>query len=80
MYDKDGHLVNSQQDIMNVFADFYEELYRTRVDQAIDLSPDEEPWNDIANISPEEVGKQLDEMRKGKAADRSGMVAEMLLH
>eukprot|EP00973_Karenia_brevis_P086954 12058627-Karenia_brevis.AAC.1 len=64
--------------MMDVFADFYGTLYSAKNCEDIFEHMDGEQYESIPPITTEEVKTQLDLMKKGKAADRSGMVVEML--
>ena len=76
--DNHGELQNNRDDIVNVFADFYADLYRTRECN----SPPHFVLNDIVSerISLDDVRKQLHAMASRKAADSKGIVAELLKH
>ena len=75
--DVEHRLHTSRQDIMDVFADFYGDLYKANADNkyndAVFSSTSE-----IEDITEDEVRIQLKKMKKSKAGDSAGLVAEML--
>ena len=75
--DKNGDLTTGKENIANVFADFYEDLYKARLAMvAAPLSQDGAA--DVEAISLQELVESLAEMRRGKARDDSGVIAETL--
>ena len=75
--DNTGSLQTSRQGIVHAFTAFYEKLYTGRHDGQI-ADDDVHMDADVDPITSEEVRKQLDLMKKGKAADSNGVVVEML--
>jgi len=78
---KDGTMVDDRVGIVNVFADFYADLYTSRQQSSHDgtgLFGADLQRSDVADISLKELRDQLQSMKKGKAGDKSGIVIEML--
>ena len=76
--DTKGEWRTDAQGVADAFADFYANLYSSAQGPvgAIDaIRPQARP---VARITAEEVEGQLKKMARGKAADRKGIVAEML--
>ena len=71
-----------RQAIVDVFAKFYEELYRKRqIEHSGGEASIQAPTTRYANIKPiskSEVKKQASQMKNDKAADGTGIVAEMI--
>ena len=81
MKQKDGHVVTDRQEIADVFAEFYEELFSGRAD--INTSNPVGSMNtgkchDVSDVTAEEVDDQLKKMSWRKACDSSGMAVELL--
>ena len=76
--DSHGQAKHSRQDIADVFADFYTDLYRSRDAQASPLHRDHPESDAVPDVTAEEVGAILKKMAKRKAGDTSGLVVEML--
>ena len=76
MEDEHGHKHSDQDGIAEVFASFYEKLYtgRKTVKGPVTARTQLKPF------TREELTDALSKMSKGKAADDSGIVAEMLKH
>ena len=74
MEDEHGHKHSDQVGIAEVFASFYEKLYTGR---KIVKGPDTARTH-IQPFTQKELTDALNKMSKGKAADDSGTVAEML--
>lgn len=72
---KDGKECASKEDIAEVFAEFYESLYAKVEEYDYRLSEDVES---VVAVTRDEVRKQLRAMKRNKAADEAGIVAEML--
>ena len=75
---KDKATITRKQDIADAFADFYEALYSSRSDQkgsATNLSPAR-----VAVFTMDELDAGLKKLKRGKAKDAAGLVAEMLKH
>ena len=66
-----------RQAIADVFAAFYEDLFNSRCDKSEMMMPDLEvtPFEPFTN---EEVHRALKGMKRGKAGDSHGLVAELL--
>ena len=68
--------------MVEIFAVFYEELYQTRQHKRDVGDPGERPQESQGKGVPEfnekEIARALKALKKGKAADKNGMVAEML--
>ena len=102
MQDKHGRRQTQRQSIADIFASFYEELYKTSTtttttdqdDGAIrpnDHNEQDDGWADggrgqsehdsqyaIPEFTKEELEQAIDQLKKGKACDQRGLVAEML--
>jgi hypothetical protein len=77
MRDKRGELQTGRQQIADVFADFYEQLYAEKNA----LQGDDEDARIVRDVRPvfvDEVKDQLKKMAKDKSADNNGMVVELL--
>ena len=74
MEDEHGHKHSDQDGIAEVFASFYEKLYTGR---KIVKGPDT-ARTQLQPFTRKELPDALSRMSKGKAADDSGIVAEML--
>ena len=72
---KDGKECKNKEEIADAFADFYEELYAK--EEAYDYCLSSEV-KEVEAVTPKEVRKQLILMKKNKAADETGVVAELL--
>ena len=75
--DKEGKECSNLKDIAEVFADFYESLYSERPDR-LHAYTFEEEIEAVDPVTAKEVRAQLKKMKKNKAADDSGIVAELL--
>ena len=75
--DAGDRLQTSRQDIMDVFADFYEELYKSHADNKYNAAIFSST-SKIEDITEGEVRMQLKKMRKNKSGDSAGLVVEML--
>jgi hypothetical protein len=77
MRDAKGEVHTDRQQIANIFADFYEQLYAE-----MDALPgDDEELRTVRDVRPvlvEEVRDQLKKMARDKSADSKGMVVELL--
>mgnify|MGYP001211068250 CR=1 FL=1 len=78
--DKDGQLKTGRQEVADAFADFYEALYASRREGAAQGGVSARTTKEVEKIDEEEVRAQLKKMASGKAADKGGVVAEMLKH
>ena len=78
--DAHSQLQTSRQNIVDVFADFYADLYSSRLvfNDIATTSTSESVLNVVPDITGEEVEVQLGKMKKNKAGDDAGLVAEML--
>ena len=77
--DCSGALRTERQGIVDAFAEFYEKLYSSR-GGALPKQSNQNRGKpgEIVRIEPEEVRRQLAKMKRKKAADAAGIVAEML--
>ena len=83
---KEGEAVKTRQGIANVFAKFYEDLYKGEKDyNDEDTSSYTEPNNadpsqldSIPEFTTEEIQAAIDRLKKGKAKDSNGIRAEQL--
>ena len=67
-----------RSEIANVFATFYEDLYRPpKLQVAAQAICSSFP---VPAVTPAEVEQQLKKMKKSKAPDTGGIVAECLKH
>eukprot|EP00973_Karenia_brevis_P093879 12419592-Karenia_brevis.AAC.1 len=78
IYNQQGEEQFSRQSILDVFADFYEDLYNSRQSIDAELGSLVTDRQDLAEITSEEVERELRQMSKKKARDRSGLATEML--
>lgn len=82
MHDEHGVEQHGRQEIVDVFASFYEELCRMICDEhsqrEAPTSSSMRPCSNIKPISKAEVQKQAAAMKNDKAVDGSGIAAEML--
>ena len=80
MRNSKGEVLTSRVGIANVFADFYEQLYRASGTDAtwklLDVQPVD--MNQFSAFTAQELADQLRKMANGKAADESGLDAEVL--
>jgi hypothetical protein len=74
--DLDGHIRHDQKEVLDVFADFYASLYETSFSDHDD--EDADAFGSVARVTAEKVTAALKQMAKKKAADKSGIVVEML--
>eukprot|EP00973_Karenia_brevis_P063846 8875726-Karenia_brevis.AAC.1 len=72
VFDAVGQFKDASQDIVNVFADFYAELYKSRR-LASEGNRQRFDRTGLPDITEGEVCKQLQKMSKGRAADRAGL-------
>jgi exonuclease III len=72
-----GDIKYDRQEIVDVFASFYESLYAKRA-SVRKMEVPNTANNTIARITAEEIRKQLCQMKNGKSADTAGIVAEMI--
>jgi hypothetical protein len=75
--DAENRLQTSRQEIMDVFADFYGDLYKANADHKYHDATFSST-SKIEDITEDEVRIQLNKMKKHKAGDSAGSVAEML--
>ena len=75
--DNNGKIKTDRRDIVDVFADFYADLYACK-SQYQDIPAQDNTMNTAARFTVKEVKTQLGFMAKGKAGDNAGLVAEML--
>ena len=76
----EGVEVSDRQGIVDVFATFYEDLYSRKhcPGEARNTSSSTNGQSGIPPVSTEEVRRQVKKLKKGKASDSVGIVAEML--
>ena len=77
--DKSGNVRSNRQEIVDVFADFCEELYKAREELVAD-GDEERRWVthfEIPSVTVEEIDQHVRKLKRGKAADTRGVVAEM---
>ena len=74
--DKNDHLVDDKASISDVFAGFYEDLYRSR--STSEGHHDLGSVNTVERIVLDELQEALRAMKRGKAADEAKVIAEML--
>ena len=75
--DDEGKIKYDRQEIVDVFASFYDALYARRTDEKKHVTSSlTNPG--IPEVTIKEVTKQLNLMKNGKCADFAGIVAEML--
>jgi hypothetical protein len=79
VYDKDHILKDGRQEIVDVFAEFYADLYASRkpVAPADKYSGGGMPET-VQPFTVEEASKELKKMAKKKASDTAGLVIEMI--
>ena len=75
--DSKGRLAESRQEIADVFASFYEELFASRRASYPDFAKNIN-CGKIPKVTAEEVKHQLQKMAKRKAGDARGIVIEMI--
>ena len=77
----EGKTTTDRQSIADVFATFYEDLYRCRTtdDTTADATTQnsDQPY-DIQPFSTEEVNIAINQLRNGRCKDTTGLIAEML--
>ena len=76
----DGTTTTDRQSIADVFATFYEELYRRRPthDEANPTDDHRHQPQEIPPFSLQEVTTAINQLRNGKCKDTTGLIAEML--
>ena len=75
MTDKQGKVHTNRQEIVNVFAPFYEDLFARKGTMKHDLV---ETMSMVPKIDAKEVKDALSCMKRGKSADQSGIIVELL--
>eukprot|EP00973_Karenia_brevis_P083988 11654495-Karenia_brevis.AAC.1 len=70
---EDGEVVTDPQDIADVFAAFYENLYRRRGSTESWGMPSTAEQQPIPHVTKREIQKQLRKMMKRKAGDTHGV-------
>ena len=78
MRDHDGNLTHEKEDIAEIFATFYEDLYASRNRHHGAATYSRDCTQTIAPFTREELHACLKQMSLGKAADSLGITAEML--
>ena len=77
----EGTTTTDRQSIADVFATFYEDLYRCRpTDETADntINHSHDHVQDIPPFSFEEISDAINQLRNGKCKDTTGLIAEML--
>ena len=79
MQDKGGKLRCNREEIAEVFADFYEDLYRQRgLSSDLDVMVEENVLETVPDVTDQELRTHLKQMRCKKSPDQRGVVAELL--
>ena len=78
MVDKQGDLKTERQDIADVFADFYSDLYFGDMRECLFANNKQRCEETVPAITATELVIQLKKMKKRKSCDSCGVVAEML--
>ena len=76
----DGSIKRNREDIADVFAEFYADLYKDRhggTKANAPISPRIQR-DEVEDISAAEVSKQANRLKKGRCADESGIIAEAI--
>jgi hypothetical protein len=76
--DDTGKLHTSEQDILNVFATFYEHLYMSKCVGGGSEHEHDCNLTEVEDITTDEIEKQIKQLRNDKAADQKGIIAEMM--
>ena len=76
--DSEGNQITNKKEIADVFADFYTKLYVSKTQEAEDTYyKDQCPDPVIDAFTLEELEAALKKMKRGKAKDDTGVIAEM---
>lgn len=75
--DRDGNIQTERNQIAGVFADFYEDLYQSKL-EATEAAIDSQPHEEVEPFSMKELEKEIRSLRKRKAKDKAGIIAELL--
>ena len=78
MRNSHGEICYGREEIANVFADFYAELYRLRCQEPDDVLEMEASLAQMQPVTVSEIREQLKGMANKKAADSKGIVVELL--
>ena len=79
MIDGGGNMTTDRDSIVEIFAKFYEDLYESRqAEEAQELQGDGEQEAAVEPFDEIEMDEALKKIKKGRAADEKGLVAEML--
>ena len=78
MTDSEGNTVADKQGIADVFADFYEKLYSVSADTIAGASTSFNTDSELDPFTLEELKDALKNMKRHKAQDESGIIAEMM--
>jgi hypothetical protein len=81
MQSSEGTLVTEKTQIVEVFAAFYETLFRSRAEKSAHGCDPGSPWTmscQVEAFSMDDLRHALKTMKCGKARDQAGLVAEML--
>ena len=74
--DNDGHVQRDPEEIAEIFALFYEDLYKDGVDSHD--SPEVRQASKVTEVTSEELTRALRTLKSGKTGSDDGLVAEML--
>eukprot|EP00973_Karenia_brevis_P026343 3633304-Karenia_brevis.AAC.1 len=74
MKDKCGNVQSGRQQIADIFADFYEELYDASAKPVVPESCRDE----VLPFTKDEIQQEINKLKTGKSKDRAGVCAEML--
>ena len=78
--DKYGNTWSGRQQVADVFADFYAELYRGTSERSGWRMEDEETFEEIPPFTREEIEDELKRLKRKRAKDAAGLTAELLQH
>lgn len=73
-----GDVVDEKQEMVDIFGDFYAELYATRRDSYSDRGWANMVCERVRDVDADEIEELLWKMAKRKAGDQAGLVVEML--
>lgn len=76
--DAAGATVTDRQDIADVFASFYADLYRHRHNDDQSPTPTNADDDRIQPFTEQELDKAISQLRNGRCRDTTGLIAEML--
>ena len=77
MKQKDGNITNDRQEILNVCADFYQELYSSKSNESKPniISPDQSA---ISQVTVREVEVAIKEMKDNKAPGTDDITSDII--